>query len=157
VLGSLIAYLRGALPRLDGGATVAQELDLVRAYLEVMELRMPDRLNFRLEAEAAAAPLACPPMALLTLVENAVRHGLDPSEEGGRIWVRVMVRDGFCRTVVEDTGVGLEAQGGTGTGLARLRERLALGFGPAASLALRPREGGGVLAELVFPARRSEP
>ena len=154
VLGSLIAYLRAAVPRLhEPAATLAQEFELVRAYLEVMHMRMPDRLAFSLQAEEAALPLYCPPMTLLTLVENAVRHGLDPSEEGGRIEVRVGVRDGRCRVEVLDTGVGLDpAGGGPGTGLSNLQERLRLAFGDQARLRLLALEPHGVRAELVFPA-----
>lgn len=154
VLGSLIAYLRAAVPRLhEPTATLAQELELVRAYLEVMHMRMPDRLTFSLHADEEALPVYCPPMTLLTLVENAVRHGLDPSEEGGRIEVEVGVRNGLCRVEVLDTGVGLDAAGGgPGTGLSNLQERLRLAFGDQAQLRLLPLEPHGVRAELVFPA-----
>ena len=86
VLASLIAYLRAAVPRLnDQATTLGQELHLVEAYLELMHMRMPDRLRFSLQIDEATLGLRCPPMTLLTLVENAVRHGIDPSEEGGRI------------------------------------------------------------------------
>ena len=157
VLGSLIAYLRAAVPRLhEPATTLGQELDLVRAYLEVMHMRMPDRLQFVLHADQAALDLHCPPMTLLTLVENAVRHGIDPSEDGGRIEVRIMVQDGRCRAQVIDTGVGLPHAGdGLGTGLANVRERLQLTFGNDAQLRLTPLEPRGVCAELDFPARRS--
>jgi hypothetical protein len=158
VLGSLIAYLRAAVPRLhEPFSTLEQELGLARAYLEVMHMRMPDRLQFDLQAEAAALPLACPPMTLLTLVENAVRHGIDPSEEGGRIDVRVAVREGRCHAEIQDTGVGLaDVGGGLGTGLANLQERLRLAFGGAARLELHAVEPHGVRAELDFPAVRGE-
>ena len=159
VLASLIAYLRAAVPRLQATATtLQQELELVRAYLEVMHMRMPDRIQFSLDADAAALPLFCPPMTLLTLVENAVRHGIDPSEEGGRIDVRVRVRDGRCHAEVIDTGVGLQRAGdGLGTGLTNLRERLQLAFGGDAQLRLGGLEPHGVCAELDFPARPSAP
>ena len=153
VLGHLIAYLRAAVPRLhDPQTTLGQELELVRAYLEVMHMRMPDRLQFTLHADDAALVLSCPPMTLLTLVENAVRHGIDPSEEGGRIDVRVRVRNGRCHVEVVDTGVGLaQAADGLGTGLANLRERLQLAYGSDAQLHLMPLEPHGVCAELEFP------
>jgi len=159
VLGSLIAYLRAAVPRLhEPATTLAQEVDLVRAYLEVMHMRMPDRLQFTLNIDPAASMLICPPMTLSTLVENAVRHGIDPSEEGGRIEVRVRVRDGRCRAEVIDTGVGLRpSSDGLGTGLSTLRERLQLAFGGDAQLRLVALEPHGVCAELDFPAQRSEP
>ena len=155
VLGSLIAYLRAAVPRLhDPATTMGQELELVRAYLEVMHMRMPDRLQFVMHADKTAIALHCPPMALLTLVENAVRHGIDPSEEGGRIEIRVAMRNDRCLAQVIDTGVGLRQAGdGLGTGLATLRERLQLIFGHDAQLRLSEHRPRGVCAELEFPAR----
>jgi hypothetical protein len=158
VLNSLIAYLRAVVPRLDDPMnTLEQELQLARAYLEVMHMRMPDRLKFDIHADDAALQVRCPPMTLLTLVENAVRHGIDPSEEGGRIEIRVVVEGDRCRASVRDSGVGLRPTGGSlGTGLATLRERLQLTFGAAAQLRVDPMfEDGqprGVLAELSFPA-----
>ena len=156
LLQSLTAYLRAAVPRLDDAATtLGQELDLVRAYLQLMQMRMPDRLQFALHAEPDTLLLRCPPMTLLTLTENAVRHGIDPSIEGGRIDIHAAQRDGRCYLRVADTGVGLQASGGgLGTGLAALRERLLLVFGSDARLALREAEPHGVVVELDFPARR---
>lgn len=155
VLGSLISYLRAAVPRLNQVATtVAQEVELVRAYLEVMHMRMPDRLQFTLLVDESSLPLHCPPSTLLTLVENAVRHGIDPSEQGGRIEVRVAVRDGRCHADVIDTGIGLRpASDGLGTGLSTLRERLHLAFAGDAKLQLRALDPHGVCAALDFPAQ----
>jgi len=160
VLDSLIAYLRAAVPRLhDPATTLGQELQLVRAYLELMHMRMPDRLQYVLLADESSADLRCPPMTLLTLVENAVRHGIDPSEEGGRIEVRVHERDGRCHAQVIDTGVGLRRGGvaddGLGTGLSTLRERLQLVFGGDAQLRVAALQPHGVCAELEFPAQRN--
>jgi hypothetical protein len=159
VLDSLIAYLRAAVPRLhEAATTMAQELQLVRAYLELMHMRMPDRLQFTLQVDPAAEGLRCPPTTLLTLVENAVRHGIDPSEEGGRIDVRVRVVDGRCLAEVRDTGVGLQPTGdGLGTGLATLRERLQLVFGGDARLRISSLAPQGICAELDFPAQASAP
>jgi signal transduction histidine kinase len=157
VLKSLIAYLRAAVPRMhEPGTTLGQELDLVRAYLELMQMRIPDRLQFALHIEPAANVLQCPPMTLLTLVENAVRHGIDPREEGGRIDVDVWLRDGRCHVRVTDTGVGLQVEksGGLGTGLSMLRERMQLAFGGDAQLRLTEVQPHGVCAELEFPARQ---
>jgi hypothetical protein len=154
LLDSLIAYLRAAVPRLDETATtLGQELELVRAYLALMHMRMPDRLQFTLQADDAALGLRCPPMSLLTLVENAVRHGIDPSEDGGRIEIQVTVREGRCNARVVDTGAGLQAgRDGLGTGLATLRERMQLAFGGDVNLALSGLVPHGVCAELEFPA-----
>jgi LytS/YehU family sensor histidine kinase len=98
--------------------------------------------------------LRWPPIALLTLVENAVRHGIDPSEDGGRIDIDVARAGDRCRVRVRDTGVGLGATtGGLGTGLATLRERLQLVFGADATLRVEDVVPHGVCAELEVPAR----
>jgi hypothetical protein len=154
VLDSLISYLRAAVPRLqESSATMEQEVQLVRSYLELMQMRMPDRLQYSVYAEDAALKLRCPPTTLLTLVENAVRHGIDPSEEGGRIDVRVTVVNGRLRAEVSDTGAGLKADGASaGTGLASLRERLKIIFGDAAQVQLVTIIPHGVRAEAEFPA-----
>ena len=155
VLRSLIAYLRAAVPSLhEPATTLGQELQLVQAYLELMHMRMPDRLQFVLHADEAALTLYCPPMTLLTLVENAVRHGIDPSEEGGRIEIQVRRRDDRCVVRVSDTGAGLGQTGdGLGTGLSALRERLQLTFGSDAQLRVSAQHPRGVCAELDLPAR----
>lgn len=158
VLKSLIAYLRAAVPRLhETATTVAEELELVRAYLDVMHMRMPDRLKFELHVEETLIDFQCPPMTLLTLVENAVRHGIDPSETGGSIAIEVRLESSHCFASVTDTGVGLKAVGrGLGTGLASLRERLQLAFGAEAQLRLSEVVPHGVRAEVSFPARKAQ-
>jgi signal transduction histidine kinase len=154
VLRSLIAYLRAAVPRLhETATTLGQELQLVKAYLELMHMRMPDRLQFAVHIDDRALSLRCPPITLLTLVENAVRHGIDPSEEGGRIDIHVQLRGDRCVVRVVDTGVGLRPSGsGLGTGLTTLRERLRLSFGADAQLRVTAQEPRGVSAELDLPA-----
>ncbi len=158
VLGSLIAYLRAATPRLDDTATtVARELELVRAYLELMQMRMPDRLRYGIEADEAALGLRCPPMTVLTLAENAVRHGLDPCESGGHIAIEVRRSAGRCVIRVADTGGGFQdATSGLGTGLTSLRERLSLSFDGDARLTLTGNEPRGVIVDLDFPAREAD-
>ncbi len=156
VLDSLIAYLRAAVPRLhESATTMAQELQLVRAYLELMHMRMPDRLKYSLQVDDAALALRCPATTVLTLVENAVRHGIDPSEDGGEIEIRVQQIDGRCRVQVSDSGLGLrQTEGSLGTGLANLRERLQLVFGDKVHLRLAELRPHGVLAEAEFPAQK---
>ena len=155
VLTSLIAYLRAAVPRMQSqAATLHSEVEMTRAYLEIMQMRMPDRLQYVIHLDPAAGPVSCPPMTLLTLVENAVRHGIDPSETGGRIEVDIWLRDARCVLRVKDTGMGLKPSSqGLGTGLSTLRERLKLAFGGDAQLTLTEIEPHGVCAELSFPVR----
>jgi hypothetical protein len=154
VLRSLIAYLRAAVPQLDEPtATIGRELQLVRAYLELMHMRMPDRLQFELHVDESALELRCPPTTLLTLVENAVRHGIDPSEDGGRIEVVVERRGNRCLIRVDDSGAGLRrTDQGLGTGLSALRERLQLMFGDDAELRVNAQKPSGVCAEVEIPA-----
>lgn len=161
VLRSLVAYLRAAVPRLDEPTTtVGQELSLARAYLELMHMRMPDRLVFALHADGDVMEARCPALTVLTLVENAVRHGIDPSETGGRIDVLVTRQGDRCQIRVSDTGVGLGSTStglglGLGSGLATLRERMALLFGDAAQMRVGSQSPRGVCAELDFPMNRT--
>jgi signal transduction histidine kinase len=153
VLKSLIAYLRAAMPRLnDEQATLGQEVHLVRAYLELMHMRMPDRLAFDVAVPQDLLELRFPAMVLLTLVENAIRHGIDPSEQGGRIDVGA-AREGssVVRLWVADTGVGMDDKAVPGTGLNNLRARIKVFFGDAARFELQEQSPHGLRAELVLP------
>src|SRR5688500_16344281 len=154
VLGSLTAYLRAAVPLLhESAATIDRELQLVRPYLELMQMRMPDRLQYSMHVEPSALDVRCPPTTLLTLVENAVRHGIDPSEEGGRIDVEITRPGARCVVRVTDTGAGLgHSANGLGTGLTALRERLQLIFGDGAHLRLIANAPRGVVVEVDMPA-----
>jgi hypothetical protein len=154
VLRSLTAYLRAAVPLLhESAATIERELQLVRPYLELMQMRMPDRLQYVMNVDPAALKVRCPPTTLLTLVENAVRHGIDPSEEGGRIDVEIARLGERCVVRVTDTGAGLHhSANGLGTGLTTLRERLQLTFGDAAHLRLIAGAPRGAVVEVDMPA-----
>jgi signal transduction histidine kinase len=154
VLRSLTAYLRAAVPLLhESAATIERELQLVRPYLELMQMRMPDRLQYAINVDSSALKVRCPPTTLLTLVENAVRHGIDPSEEGGRIDVDIARLGERCVIRVTDTGAGLhQSANGLGTGLTTLRERLQLIFGDAVHLRLTPNTSRGAVVEIDLPA-----
>jgi signal transduction histidine kinase len=156
-LGELHDYLRLALPSLrEPLSTVGKEFELTRAYLTVMATRLGARLRFHVQADTDCAAHAMPPLMLLTLVENAVRHGIEPLAAGGRI--RVGARRDGERLVVEvaDTGAGLlpaspAAGASQGLGLANVRDRLASLYGPAAHLSIQQADGGGVLARITLP------
>lgn len=152
VLQSLIAYLRAAVPRLhEGEPTLGRELALVRAYLELMAMRMPDRLRYTLATDPALDAEPFPAMAMLTLVENAVRHGADPAEQGADIEVgsRRDAATGALHLWVADTGPGMGEHAAPGTGLANLRERLLGLYGTRARLQLSENAPHGLRAEVV--------
>jgi LytS/YehU family sensor histidine kinase len=136
VLRNLIQYLRAAVPLLhEPVATIERELQLVRPCLELMQMRMPDRLQYAMNVDPSVLQVRCPPTTLLTLVENAVRHGIDSSDEGGRIEIEIEPRRDRRVVRVTDTGAGVhQSANGLGTGLTTLRERLQLIFGDAAQL-----------------------
>ena len=136
---------------------VADELSLVRAYLSVIELRMEGRLRLRFDVDPAVLGHEAPPLALATLVENAVKHGITPSTTGGEIAVRAHLADGEVRLAVADTGVGLRGGGGSGIGLANTRARLRTLYGDMARLRLAAHRPTGVVATLQWPLQRAEP
>ncbi len=145
MMDSLKRYLRAALPsvrRVD--ATLADELALVRSYLELLRMRMAERLVFTLDVDAGLGATPFPPTIVVTLVENAIKHGLEPSEHGGRIEVRAQRVGEILEVTVRDDGVGLSAQSthGTGVGLANVRRQLTGRYGAAARLLLEPQSPG---------------
>jgi LytS/YehU family sensor histidine kinase len=156
MIDHLVAYLRAAIPRLrhDGSAqaTVGGQFETLRAYLGLMAARMP-RLSWSVQAPEALLAAQCPPLMLISLVENAVKHGVEPKL--GPAHIRVSAErtgDGRLALTVEDDGVGFgHSSAGTGLGLANVRERLAQLHGEQASLALRARPEGGVQATLTVP------
>ncbi|QPF75586.1 sensor histidine kinase [Roseateles sp. DAIF2] len=153
MLVSLIAYLRAALPSMRRSeSTLGQELELVRSYLTILQMRMGERLAFEIEAEPALLSARLPPMVLPTLVENAIKHGLSPLPEGGRIHISAQQRSADELAVeVRDNGQGFAASGGSGVGLANTRARLAALFGPRAALELEAAEPRGVVARVRLP------
>jgi sensor histidine kinase YesM len=155
VFKSLIAYLRAAMPKLhQATATLGNEEGLVRSYLELMLMRMPDRLNFQIDIAPELREMRFPAMALLTLVENAVRHGIDPSEEGGTIQVRAWREGDTVLATVVDTGMGMNETASPGTGLANLQQRIVGFYGADASLDLSDNSPSGLCAELRFTMPR---
>ena len=156
LLVQLMLYLRAALPRLrEGDATLGTELKLAQAYLAILKIRMGDRLHVVVEVPAQSLTIAFPPMALLTLVENAVKHGLAPAPHGGAIKICVEQRGSQLQVTVADTGVGLRGTGGSGIGISNTRARLAAMFGGEAELTLAANKPSGVVAVISLPMRAS--
>jgi hypothetical protein len=158
MLENLMAYLAVALPQMRAtDSTLGRELDHARAYLEIQQIRMGRRLAFGIDVPDELRAARLPPLMLLTLVENAIKHGLTPSIGGGRVDIRASVDDGRLRVDVADTGQGFTKTGGGGTGLANIRARLATQFGASASLTLALNAPTGVIATIMLPDIRGEP
>jgi hypothetical protein len=156
-LDALVAFLRATIPRLrdDRGlhSTLGQQLDICSSYLALMQVRMGGRLSYSVEAGDALRALPFPPSLLITLVENAIKHGIEPRPGPGRVEVSA-VRDGErLRIRVIDDGAGLQPGIGGGMGLANVREQLAQRFGVQASLRLHPGKARGVVAEIELPCK----
>ncbi|MBL8347536.1 MAG: histidine kinase [Rubrivivax sp.] len=152
LLEALTGYLRATLPMFTRPTlALADEAEAVRRYLQVMQARLGARLRWEVRIDPALQALPVPPGLLLTLVENAVEHGIEPQIGGGEVHLHAAVQDGVAVLVVEDTGAGLAGNAPEGLGLTNARERLALTHGPAARLALAAGPAGGCRAELRLP------
>ena len=153
MLERLIDLLRGSLSASRAScATLGQEFDLVRAYLDILAIRMGPRLRSEVVLDAGLRALPLAPMLVQPLVENAIQHGLEPKVEGGTIRVAAAQRDGELEVTVEDDGIGFGATTrGGGVGLANLRARLAAQYGDRARLVIEDRRPG-TLVRLVLPA-----
>ena len=155
LLTHLTDYLRAALPQLRSpGTTLGREFELARAYLEILQMRMGARLAFTVDLPADLADHPFPPVMLITLVENAIRHGVEPAADGGRVAVAARRLGDQLAVEVADTGCGVDAPGaspGHGVGLANLRQRLAALFGREASFGLAPAAPRGTVATLRIP------
>jgi sensor histidine kinase YesM len=152
LLTDLLRYLEEALPRLrEEHTTLGREAELVRAYLAVHQVRMGPRLQAIIDVPTELAGRALPPMVLLTLVENALKHGLQPMVDGGSIRVAARSLAGRLVLTVADTGRGMGSGIGHGTGLANVRARLKAMYGAAGNLALAVNEPHGVVATITLP------
>ena len=155
LLTHLIAYLRAALPELRASSTtLGKEAHLAEAYLNVLAMRKGPRLSFAVDIPPDLAQHPFPPNLLLSLVENSVKHGLEPAAAGGRIDIRARRNGNALVIAVDDTGKGLPANGATvqpGVGLSNVRDRLAALYGTRAHFSLEPAREGGAHATLTLP------
>lgn len=155
----LITYLRGALPQMrQESSTLGREMNLIRAYLDLIKMRIEDRLEVDIQVPPILMNAVFPPMILQSLVENAIKHGIEPKPEGGRITILARTQDEQLWVEVSDTGVGLPdgdifgtSTNGTGLGLDNIRKRLALLYPGASRIELRSGHEGGTTVRLVIP------
>ena len=158
MLGHLIQYLRHSLPRADDEqSTLGAELERALAYLEILKIRMGPRLSVQVDVPENLRATPLPPMMLQTLVENAIKHGLEPRTAGGTVWIRARRTDDAVAVTVADDGDGFNAgpnarTSGTGIGLKNVRERLRLVHGRDAALSVVANFPAGVAATITVPA-----
>jgi sensor histidine kinase YesM len=150
---SLIRYLRSAMPQMrEGGRpTLGQQVDLSSAFLEIMAVRMEDRLKSDVRVPDGLKSAIFPSMMLQTLVENAIKHGLEPKAEGGRLEIIAEVINGKLAVSVVDTGKGFAPTAAGGVGLANIRERLRALYKERAELVITVPPGGGTCATITIP------
>ncbi len=143
MLEHFIAYLRASLAasRATQG-TVAQEATLLRDYLALIEIRMGERLQYRIDVDPALNEVPLAPMLLQPVVENAIRHGLEPKIEGGHLTVRLTRRGGRMLASIEDDGMGFRPSASAGVGLSNLRDRLAVLYDGEAQVRIEERAPG---------------
>ena len=152
MLGNLLRYLAVALPQMRAAtSSLAREAALAESFLEIQRIRMGARLAFEIDIPAALRDAPLPPMMLLTLVENAIKHGLAPLPEGGSVRIDAADAGGELVLRVADTGRGFVQSSGGGTGLANIRARLTGVYGAAARLALALNTPRGVVATIAVP------
>jgi signal transduction histidine kinase len=152
MLGHLLAYLRAALPQLrSDSTTLGQETELAGAYLSIMQMRMGARLSFVIDVPPELAAHRFPPMLLMSVVENAVKHGIEPQAAGGTIRVRARRQGERLVVTVNDDGRGLANKIGNGVGLTNLRERLRALYAESARFALEENFPHGARATIEIP------
>jgi hypothetical protein len=154
----LIALLRARLPHLRDGAVAAvsnlgSEMDMVLPYLEILKMRMEERLQVQIDVPEGLRSAEFPPLMLQSLVENAIAHGLEPKDVGGSLHIAAQVSDGRLCVTVADTGLGFGegATAGTGLGLANIRERLHMLYGDRAELRIERNQPAGTRVQLCVP------
>jgi Histidine kinase len=161
---NLIALLRASMPTMreaNHGAPrdLSREMAVIKPYLEILKVRMEERLTTRIEVPDGLLSAEFPPMMMQSLVENAIKHGLEPKPEGGEILIKAEIVHGKLNIVVADTGLGFgrAATAGTGVGLANIRERLQLLYGREASVAVTENRPSGTVVTIAVPYRTVTP
>jgi len=157
---NLIALLRASMPTMreanQGGVRdLGRELAVIRPYLEILKVRMEERLQTEIDVPEGLLSAEFPPMMIQSLVENAIKHGLEPKAEGGSLKLKAEVSHGKLAITVADTGLGFgrAATAGTGVGLANIRERLMLLYGSKASVTIAENQPSGTIVTIQVPYR----
>jgi sensor histidine kinase YesM len=150
----LIKYLRAALPQIreqQGGGKLGQQIDMSRAYLNIMQARMQERLTYQIDLPSELVHLPFPSMMIQTLVENAIKHGLEPQINGGHIAIIAKKGENEIQVEVCDNGAGFNLNADEGIGLTNIRERLKVLYGTKAALVVEVPTTGGARLTLHIP------
>ncbi|HTH94448.1 MAG TPA: histidine kinase, partial [Rhodocyclaceae bacterium] len=154
LLDHLNEFLRATLGASRVGThAVGREIELLRDYLEIMAVRMGPRLRYRIDVDEGVSKLPIPALLLQPLVENGIRHGLEPKPEGGELCIAALRNGNDLIFEVRDTGIGVPpaSASSNGFGLTHVRERLQSRYGTRANFSLLPRDGSGTIARVVLP------
>jgi sensor histidine kinase YesM len=137
----------------NGVRDLGRELAVIRPYLEILKVRMEERLATEIDVPDGLLSAEFPPMMIQSLVENAIKHGLEPKPEGGTLRVKCEIVHGKLAVTVADTGLGFgkAATAGTGVGLANVRERLQLLYGGRASVSVTENQPSGTIVTITVP------
>jgi sensor histidine kinase YesM len=155
MLEDLIHYLRTALSKTRGDTTtIGQEMEMIRSYMNIFKVRMGERLRYKVDVPDKINDIPFPPMLIQPLVENAIKHGLEPKIEGGEVFIHGEENEEILRLEIADTGVGFYEDGNFGTGLSNIRERLISLYGEKGRLILEENRPCGLKAIIEIPRAR---
>ena len=155
MLVDFIQYLRASLSKIrEQRATLGHEMEMIQAYLNIFKVRMGDRLQYKIDLPENLKTTAFPPMLIQPLVENAIKHGLEPKIDGGKIFIKGEAKDGRLRLEVIDTGDGFKGEKNSGMGLSNVRERLQSLYGNSGRLILEENQPSGMKAVIEVPNGR---
>jgi sensor histidine kinase YesM len=156
MLVDFIQYLRASLLKIrEQKATLGQEMEMIQAYLNIFKVRMGDRLHYKIDLPEKLKANIFPPMLIQPLVENAIKHGLEPKVDGGEIFISGEAKDGILRLEVVDTGDGFKGAQNFGMGLSNIRERLQSIYGKSGRLILEENQPHGLKATIEVPHGKS--
>ena len=156
MLVDFIHYLRASLSKIRmKQATLGQEMEMIQAYLSIFKVRMGDRLKYKIDLPKNLETISFPPMLMQPLVENAIKHGLEPMIAGGEIIISGTGKDGILRLMIADTGMGFKEERASGSGLSNVRERLSALFGENGRLILEENQPHGLKAIIEVPHGKS--
>jgi len=152
MLEDLIHYLRSSLSKTrEKTSTIGHEVEIIRAYINIFKVRMGDRLRYNINVPESIKDFPFPPMLVQPLVENAIKHGLEPRIEGGEISFSAEEEGGILRFEISDTGLGFNENGEIGVGLSNVKERLQSLYGDKGRLILEENQPSGLKAIIEIP------